>query len=203
MQKYDIIIMIGWCAMSSNLKNVTQNIKKAIIAHKIITVTTIAFFALTIFITPIVINAIQSQNQAKLVEKNPIKNLEEEKLKIYIKNGLGAIPSLSECKRIIEDIIRAEFDLNVKAELIDEEVKNMINGQYERAKEMLTLHKEGHNALAQLLMEKEVIFADDMERIFGKRPWVSRSEEIMNMKKQDALPDENKEEMPLLEDKEA
>ena len=89
------------------------------------------------------------------------------------------------------------------AELIDEEVKNMINGQYERAKEMLTLHKEGHNALAQLLMEKEVIFADDMERIFGKRPWVSRSEEIMNMKKQDALPDENKEEMPLLEDKEA
>ncbi len=89
------------------------------------------------------------------------------------------------------------------AELIDEEVKSMINGQYERAKEMLTLHKEGHNALAQLLMEKEVIFADDMERIFGKRPWVSRSEEIMNMKKQDALPDENKEEMPLLEDKEA
>ena len=80
------------------------------------------------------------------------------------------------------------------AELIDEEAKRMINGQYERAKEMLTLHKEGHNALAQLLMEKEVIFAEDMERIFGKRPWASRSEEIMSMKKEGT---------PLLENKEA
>ena len=90
------------------------------------------------------------------------------------------------------------------AELIDEEAKRMINGQYERAKEMLTLHKEGHNALAKLLMEKEVIFAEDMERIFGKRPWASRSEEIMNMKKEEeALPEEKKEETPLLENKEA
>jgi cell division protease FtsH len=90
------------------------------------------------------------------------------------------------------------------AELIDEEAKRMINGQYERAKEMLTLHKEGHNALAKLLMEKEVIFAEDMERIFGKRPWASRSEEILNMKKEEeALPEEKKEETPLLENKEA
>ncbi len=65
------------------------------------------------------------------------------------------------------------------AELIDEEVKAMINQQYARAKELLTHHQEGHNALAQLLVEKEVIFAEDMERIFGKRPWASRSEEIM------------------------
>ena len=91
------------------------------------------------------------------------------------------------------------------AELIDEEVKRMINDQYQRAKDMLTEHKEGHNQLAQLLMEKEVIFAEDMEHIFGKRPWASRSEEIMNMKKQEteALPEENKEETPLLENKEA
>ena len=90
------------------------------------------------------------------------------------------------------------------AELIDEEAKRMINGQYERAKEMLTLHKEGHNALAKLLMEKEVIFAEDMEHIFGKRPWASRSEEIMNMKKEDTLPEEKQEEAtPLLENKEA
>ena len=88
------------------------------------------------------------------------------------------------------------------AELIDEEAKRMINGQYERAKELLTLHKEGHNALAQLLMEKEVIFAEDMEHIFGKRPWASRSEEIMNMKRQESLAEENKEETPLLENKE-
>ena len=91
------------------------------------------------------------------------------------------------------------------AELIDEEVKRMINDQYQRAKDMWTEHKEGHNQLAQLLMEKEVIFAEDMEHIFGKRPWASRSEEIMNMNKQETetLPEENKEETPLLENKEA
>ena len=91
------------------------------------------------------------------------------------------------------------------AELIDEEVKLMINGQYERAKTMLTEHKEGHNQLAQLLMEKEVIFAEDMERIFGKRPWASRSEEIMNMKKQEETQQvENADnDTPLLENKEA
>jgi len=65
------------------------------------------------------------------------------------------------------------------AELIDEEVKVMINEQYERAKQILSLHKEEHNKLAALLIEKEVIFAEDVERIFGKRAWTSRSEEIM------------------------
>ena len=55
----------------------------------------------------------------------------------------------------------------------------MINEQYARAKELLIDHKEGHNQLAQLLIEKEVIFAEDVEKIFGKRPWASRSEEIM------------------------
>ena len=90
------------------------------------------------------------------------------------------------------------------AELIDEEVKRMINEQYERAKKVLTEQKEGHNQLAQLLIEKEVIFAEDVERIFGKRPWASRSEEIMNQKEQKILPEENKsEETPLLENKEA
>jgi len=89
------------------------------------------------------------------------------------------------------------------AELIDEEVKRMINEQYERAKQVLTDQKEGHNQLAQLLIEKEVIFAEDVERIFGKRPWASRSEEIMNQEAK-TLPKENiKEEAPLLENKEA
>lgn len=68
------------------------------------------------------------------------------------------------------------------AELIDEEVKQMINEQYERAKKLLSEHKEGHNRLAQLLIDKEVIFAEDVEHIFGKRPWASRSEEIINAK---------------------
>ena len=55
----------------------------------------------------------------------------------------------------------------------------MVNEQYDRAKRILSEHKEGHNELAQLLIDKEVIFAEDVERIFGKRPWASRSEEIM------------------------
>ena len=90
------------------------------------------------------------------------------------------------------------------AELIDEEVKRMINEQYERAKQVLTEQKEGHNQLAQLLIEKEVIFAEDVERIFGKRPWASRSEEIMNQEAPKNLPEEKtEEEIPLLENKEA
>ena len=65
------------------------------------------------------------------------------------------------------------------AKLIDEEVLKMVNEQYERAKQILTEHKEGHAQLAQLLIDREVIFADDVERIFGKRPWTSRAEELL------------------------
>lgn len=65
------------------------------------------------------------------------------------------------------------------AKIMDDEVLKMINEQYERAKNLLLEHKEGHNRLAALLLEREVIFAEDVEKIFGKRPWVSRSEEIM------------------------
>lgn len=73
------------------------------------------------------------------------------------------------------------------AELIDEEVKKMVNEQYERAKQILSEHKEGHNKLAQLLIDKEVIFAEDVEAIFGKRPWTSRSEEISANKQSEEL----------------
>ena len=90
------------------------------------------------------------------------------------------------------------------AELIDEEVKRMINEQYERAKEVWTTQKEGHNRLAKLLMEKEVIFAEDVENIFGKRPWASRSEEIMNQEgPKEVTEEKSNEEAPLLENKEA
>ena len=65
------------------------------------------------------------------------------------------------------------------AQLIDQDVKQMIAQQYERAKELLTTHSEGHARLADLLFEREVIFAEDVERIFGKRLWASRSEEIL------------------------
>jgi cell division protease FtsH len=57
-------------------------------------------------------------------------------------------------------------------------MKEMIKEQYERAKRMLQEHSEGHHRLANLLIEREVIFAEDVEEIFGKRPWASRSEEI-------------------------
>ncbi len=62
---------------------------------------------------------------------------------------------------------------------IDQEVLKMVNEQYTRAKNILMEHKEGHNALAELLIQKEVIMAEDVEHIFGKRPWMSRSQEIM------------------------
>lgn len=67
------------------------------------------------------------------------------------------------------------------AQLIDEEVKKMINEQYARAKRLLEEHKEGHARLTQVLVEREVIFAEDVEEIFGKRPWKSRTEEILTL----------------------
>ncbi|HIX03148.1 MAG TPA: ATP-dependent zinc metalloprotease FtsH, partial [Candidatus Odoribacter faecigallinarum] len=57
------------------------------------------------------------------------------------------------------------------AELIDEEAKNMVEASYARAKEILESHKEQHRQVAELLLEREVIFSDDLERILGKRPW--------------------------------
>ncbi|MEN8230150.1 MAG: ATP-dependent zinc metalloprotease FtsH [Bacteroidota bacterium] len=59
------------------------------------------------------------------------------------------------------------------AETIDEEVKNLIDIQYERAKAILKKNKKGLKELAEILLEKEVIFSDDLEKIFGKRPWSS------------------------------
>jgi cell division protease FtsH len=66
------------------------------------------------------------------------------------------------------------------AKLIDEETKAMIAEQYARAKDILSKNAEGHAALAQLLIEREVIFAEDVERIFGPRPWASRTEELLS-----------------------
>ena len=67
------------------------------------------------------------------------------------------------------------------AKVIDDEVLKMVNEQYERAKQILIDHREGHNALAEMLISREVIFAEDVEKIFGKRPWISRSQEIMGL----------------------
>lgn len=67
------------------------------------------------------------------------------------------------------------------AELIDKEAKAIVAEQYERAKQILQENAEGHNKLAELLLEREVIFAEDLEKIFGKRPWASRSDELMRL----------------------
>ena len=81
------------------------------------------------------------------------------------------------------------------AQVIDEEVKALIAQQYERGKKLLLEHKEGHAQLAQLLIEREVILAEDVEKIFGKRPWASRSDEILesNQNPADGKVEESKE----------
>ena len=65
------------------------------------------------------------------------------------------------------------------AKIMDDEVLKMINEQYERAKKILTDHADGHAQLAQLLVDREVIFAEDVEKIFGPRPWQSRADELL------------------------
>lgn len=65
--------------------------------------------------------------------------------------------------------------------LIDQEVQNIINEQYGRAKRILVENAKKHDTLAGVLLEREVIYTEDMEHIFGKRVWVSRSEEILEL----------------------
>ena len=65
------------------------------------------------------------------------------------------------------------------AEKIDSEVSKLIQVQYERAKSLLRENAEKHAQLANLLCDKEVIFTEDVENIFGKRPWKSRADEIL------------------------
>ena len=85
------------------------------------------------------------------------------------------------------------------AKIMDDEVLKIINDEYARAKAILDEHRDGHRQLAELLFTKEVIYAEDVEQIFGKRPWVSRSEELLEENKALAEESEKKEE-PKLED---
>ena len=66
-----------------------------------------------------------------------------------------------------------------RAQTIDEEVQAIIDGQYERARQILNQYESGHHALADLLQQREVIYTEDAERIFGPRQWKSRTEEII------------------------
>lgn len=74
----------------------------------------------------------------------------------------------------------------------------MIAEQYERAKRLLLEKKEGHAQLAQLLVEREVIYAEDVEEIFGKRPWASRTEELLEAN--DTTPRQDDEPQPAMDE---
>ena len=65
------------------------------------------------------------------------------------------------------------------AEVIDAETSAIIAEQMARAKKILEENAEGHNKLAELLIEKEVITSEDVEAILGARPWTSRTDEII------------------------
>ena len=71
-----------------------------------------------------------------------------------------------------------------RAKLIDEEVSRILEEQYARAKSMLTEYAEGHKQLTNVLLAREVIYTEDVETIFGKRKWVSRTEEILEESRQ-------------------
>ena len=73
------------------------------------------------------------------------------------------------------------------AQIIDQEVKRIVNEQYERAKEILRKYAKQHNQIRDELVEHEVIYHDDVQRILGPRQWKSRTDEIIEInKKQEA-----------------
>ncbi len=67
-----------------------------------------------------------------------------------------------------------------RARIIDEEVSRIIAEQYQRAKDILLQQAKGHGELADVLITREVIFTEDVEKIFGKRQWASRTDEILS-----------------------
>ncbi|MBP4140251.1 ATP-dependent zinc metalloprotease FtsH [Flavobacterium sp. I-SCBP12n] len=66
------------------------------------------------------------------------------------------------------------------AKIIDAEISELIEGQYKRAIQILEENKDKLNQLADILIEKEVIFKDDLEAIFGKRNWDKNLEEVVS-----------------------
>jgi cell division protease FtsH len=85
------------------------------------------------------------------------------------------------------------------AELIDNEVKNLVEEAYKRSFALLKKHKDGLTTLAEILLEKEVIFSEDLERIFGKRPWKTYHEKEAEVKKE--LDEKRKREQTKIEKK--
>jgi len=84
------------------------------------------------------------------------------------------------------------------AQLIDKEISALIENQYQRAQKILKKHKKELTVLAELLLEKEVIFSDDLEKIFGKRPFVKeplavKKEDVINKKSKKTVEETNAE----------
>lgn len=77
-----------------------------------------------------------------------------------------------------------------RARIIDEEVSRIISEQYARAKDILIKYTDGLNALSEELYNREVIYTADVEKIFGKRQWTSRTDEILSIQNGEKRPDE-------------
>lgn len=86
------------------------------------------------------------------------------------------------------------------AKLIDDEVSRIISEQYARAKEILTQYAKQHNAIRDMLIEREVIYHDDVQDVLGPRKWKSRTDEIMELNAADAKKreDEKREKTPTI-----
>ncbi|MCG9970834.1 ATP-dependent zinc metalloprotease FtsH [Christiangramia crocea] len=78
------------------------------------------------------------------------------------------------------------------SELIDKEISNLIETQYQRAVDLLEHNKDKLTQLAEILLDKEVIFKDDLEKIFGKRPFNQEKEESQPLKEKNTLGEKNK-----------
>jgi len=83
------------------------------------------------------------------------------------------------------------------AEIIDREVREIVESAYKRAKKIILDNKEKLERLANLLLEREVIFREDLEHIFGKRPWDKEDDKLISHRN----PIEDQEEKPVLQKK--
>ena len=101
--------------------------------------------------------------------------------------------SFTKCFQRLNDLSASTEETGKK---IDQEISKIIEAQYARAIEILDDNKDKLTVLAELLLEKEVIFKDDLEKIFGKRPFDVVAEEVTTIEKVEAKDEvENKEEV--------
>lgn len=86
------------------------------------------------------------------------------------------------------------------SELIDKEISNLIETQYRRAIDLLEKNKDKLTQLADILLDKEVIFKDDLQKIFGDRPFAKKEEVPLITKKKAAVKPDPSEDTEVTED---